>query len=113
MPTDEDELALESTDAFLKSKLTYTTDDYGQEICLLRTDGGVEVGVMMGWEREISEFISCICCTSGGLIKRISGGDREKNVFRPSAENRWSEDLKRRIRSGNRGYLLLCTGVIK
>lgn len=49
-----DDTATGSTEAFLSSKLHYTRDNHGQEICLLR-DGGREVGVMMGWEREISE----------------------------------------------------------
>ena len=51
----EDDSALASTDAYLSSKLRYTTDEYGQEIVLLRDpDNGIEVGVMMGWERELS-----------------------------------------------------------
>jgi type IV protein arginine methyltransferase len=50
----EDDTATGSTEAFLSSKLYYTRDDHGQEICLLR-EGDKEVGVMMGWEREISE----------------------------------------------------------
>jgi protein arginine N-methyltransferase 2 len=48
-----DDSALGSTEAFLSSKLRYTTDASGQEICLLQTPNA-EVGVMMGWEREIS-----------------------------------------------------------
>ncbi|KAI9569598.1 hypothetical protein HD554DRAFT_2089387 [Boletus coccyginus] len=42
-----------STDAFLTSPLQYTKDTNGQEICLLKLEDGTEVGVMMGWEREI------------------------------------------------------------
>ncbi|KAF9501545.1 arginine methyl transferase [Pleurotus eryngii] len=57
-----DESAAGSTDAFLSSKLRYTTDAGGQEICLLQMDGGEEVGVMMGWEREIMrETVSQLC----------------------------------------------------
>ena len=51
----EDDTATGSTEAFLSSKLHYTRDKHGQEICLLR-EGGKEVGVMMGWERDISEY---------------------------------------------------------
>lgn len=50
----EDDTATGSTEVFLASKLHYTRDKHGQEICLLR-EGDKEVGVMMGWEREISE----------------------------------------------------------
>jgi len=51
----EDDTATGSTDAFLSSKLHYTRDDHGQHICLLR-EGDKEVGVMMGWERDISDY---------------------------------------------------------
>lgn len=44
-----------STDAFLSSRLRFTTDAHGQEICLLQT-GSDEVGVMMGWEKGISQL---------------------------------------------------------
>ncbi|KAG5634074.1 hypothetical protein H0H81_003496, partial [Sphagnurus paluster] len=50
--------AFGSTRAFLGSKLTYTKDKYGQDICLLKvgdSDSEEEVGVMMGWERGIME----------------------------------------------------------
>jgi len=50
-----DDSAMSSTDAFLASKLRYTKVEFGQEICLLQTKDS-EVGVMMGWEREISEY---------------------------------------------------------
>lgn len=50
----EDDTATGSTEAFLTSRLHYTRDEHGQEICLLREDNK-EVGVMMGWERDISE----------------------------------------------------------
>ncbi|KAA1473886.1 arginine methyl transferase [Dentipellis sp. KUC8613] len=47
-----DASAFGSTDAFISSDLKYTTDEHGQEICLLTTEQG-DVGVMMGWERGI------------------------------------------------------------
>ena len=53
----EDDTATGSTEAFLTSKLHYTRDKHGQEICLLREEDK-EVGVMMGWERDISEYWS-------------------------------------------------------
>lgn len=49
-----DNSATGSTDAFLSSRLRFTVDSYGQEICLLQTEDD-EVGVMMGWEHGISE----------------------------------------------------------
>lgn len=52
---EEDDSALGSTDKFLTSRLRYTSDEHGQEICLLRS-GDTEIGVMMGWERGISAF---------------------------------------------------------
>lgn len=51
----DDLSAAGSTDAFLSSRLQYTTDAKGQEICLVKLDNGEQVGVMMGWEREISK----------------------------------------------------------
>lgn len=51
-----DTTAAGSPEAFLASKLKFTTDDRGQEICLLKVSDGEEVGVMMGWERGISEL---------------------------------------------------------
>ena len=51
-----DTTAAGSPEAFLASKLKFTTDDRGQEICLLRVSADEEVGVMMGWERGISEL---------------------------------------------------------
>ena len=44
-----------STDAFLHTKLEYTKDEHGQDICLVKVNDQEEVGVMMGWERGISE----------------------------------------------------------
>lgn len=52
-----DTTAAGSTDTFLTSKLRYTTDEHGQDICLLTLEDGEEVGVMMGWERGISESL--------------------------------------------------------
>jgi protein arginine N-methyltransferase 2 len=54
---EEDDTAFRSTDKFLSSHLVYTTDAHGQEICLLQS-GDIEIGVMMGWERGISTFLS-------------------------------------------------------
>ncbi|KAG2059177.1 hypothetical protein BDR06DRAFT_949851 [Suillus hirtellus] len=50
-----DNSAVASTNTFLSSKLRYTQDSHGQDICLLVLDDGQEVGVMMGWEREIMQ----------------------------------------------------------
>lgn len=50
-----DNTAAASTDTFLTSKLRYTTDKNGQDICMLTLEDGEEIGVMMGWERGISE----------------------------------------------------------
>lgn len=50
----EDDTAAGSTAAFLKSRLRYTTDDNGQEVCMVDAGDGEEVGVMMGWEQPIS-----------------------------------------------------------
>lgn len=44
-----------STDTYLTTPLKYTKDKYGQEICVVEVDDEEEVGVMMGWERDISE----------------------------------------------------------
>ncbi len=58
---EEDDTALGSTDKFLSSRLRYTTDAHGQDICLLQS-GEAEIGVMMGWERGISAFRSSRSC---------------------------------------------------
>jgi protein arginine N-methyltransferase 2 len=50
----EDSTPAGSTDEFLKSKLVYRTDENGQEVVVIDI-GGEEVGVMMGWEKPISE----------------------------------------------------------
>jgi len=65
--TEVDHTALRSTGKFLSSSLRYVTNEHGQEICLLR-DGDTEIGVMMGWEREISTFvlIAMGCMLKGG-----------------------------------------------
>ncbi|KAJ6593956.1 S-adenosyl-L-methionine-dependent methyltransferase [Mycena capillaripes] len=52
-PTDD--TAAASTDAFLSSKLRFTVDDHGQDICMLDVEGGEFIGVMMGWERAIMQ----------------------------------------------------------
>lgn len=44
-----------STDTYLSTPLQYKTDEHGQEICVVKVNDEEEVGVMMGWEREISE----------------------------------------------------------
>lgn len=56
----DDASAAGSTDAFLASRLQYTKDAKGQEICLLKFEDGGEVGVMMGWEREISKQLGSL-----------------------------------------------------
>ncbi|TFL04392.1 hypothetical protein BDV98DRAFT_524447 [Pterulicium gracile] len=50
----EDDTAAGSSDEYLSSKLTFKTDEYGQDICVVNA-GEDEVGVMMGWEKEIME----------------------------------------------------------
>ncbi|KAG8213881.1 hypothetical protein J3R82DRAFT_10625 [Butyriboletus roseoflavus] len=59
-----DTSAAGSTDAFLASRLQYTEDAKGQEICLLKLEDGGEVGVMMGWEREIMRKTVDELCSS-------------------------------------------------
>ncbi|KZS98557.1 S-adenosyl-L-methionine-dependent methyltransferase [Sistotremastrum niveocremeum HHB9708] len=44
-----------STEAFLNTKLLFSHDANGQEVCLSDAGNGQQVGVMMGWEREIME----------------------------------------------------------
>jgi protein arginine N-methyltransferase 2 len=56
----DDTSAVGSTDAFLASRLQYTKDEKGQEICLLKLEDGGEVGVMMEWERDISKQLDCL-----------------------------------------------------
>ncbi|KAF8210331.1 S-adenosyl-L-methionine-dependent methyltransferase [Mycena galopus ATCC 62051] len=52
-PTDD--TAAASTDAFLSSKLRFIVDDHGQDICMLDNGDGDEIGVMMGWEKNIMQ----------------------------------------------------------
>ncbi|KAJ8587466.1 hypothetical protein M405DRAFT_741742 [Rhizopogon salebrosus TDB-379] len=66
-----DNSAAASTDAFLSLKLRYTQDAHGQDICLLEFDDGQEVGVMMGWEREIMQATVEKLCI--GHAKRDQG----------------------------------------
>ncbi|PAV18494.1 arginine methyl transferase [Pyrrhoderma noxium] len=56
-----DTTAAGSTDTFLHSQLRFITDANGQEICLVKA-GDDEIGVMMGWEREIMrETVDQLC----------------------------------------------------
>ncbi|KAG8878180.1 Arginine N-methyltransferase 2 [Tulasnella sp. 331] len=58
----DDETAAASLDTFLKSRLTFTTDAKGQDLCMVRAGDDAEVGVMMGWERPIMvETVKRIC----------------------------------------------------
>jgi protein arginine N-methyltransferase 2 len=55
-----DETASGSSDAFLKSKLRYKVV-HGQHICVLDVNGE-EIGVMMGWEKDIMrETVKKLC----------------------------------------------------
>lgn len=45
-----------STAAFLDSKILFSRDAHGQDICSV-VSGGETVGVMMGWEGPISTFV--------------------------------------------------------
>ncbi|KAI0663606.1 S-adenosyl-L-methionine-dependent methyltransferase [Cubamyces menziesii] len=57
-----------STDAFLSTKLEYTKDEHGQEICLVKVADQEEVGVMMGWERGImQETVHKLCSDHANL----------------------------------------------
>ncbi|KAJ7703140.1 S-adenosyl-L-methionine-dependent methyltransferase [Mycena rosella] len=57
----DDTSAAVSTDAFLSSKLRFTVDDKGQEICMLNVEDE-EIGVMMGWEAGIMrETVANLC----------------------------------------------------
>ncbi|THU95644.1 arginine methyl transferase [Dendrothele bispora CBS 962.96] len=56
-----DDTAAASTKVFLESKLKYVKDPQGQEICVVKA-GDDEVGVMMGWEKNImEETVKCLC----------------------------------------------------
>jgi hypothetical protein len=63
-----DTTAAGSLDTFLTTRLHYTKDANGQDICMVNTGEG-DVGVMMGWERNISA--SCLICA---LIASNPGG---------------------------------------
>ncbi|KAF8973226.1 arginine methyl transferase [Flammula alnicola] len=57
----DDNTASGSPDAFMGSRLKYTVDEHGQNICMLEIDGE-EVGVMMGWEENIMrETVHKLC----------------------------------------------------
>ncbi|PPQ67249.1 hypothetical protein CVT25_005833 [Psilocybe cyanescens] len=57
----EDITASGSSDAFLNSTLKYTVDETGQDICMLNVEGE-DIGVMMGWERNImDETVHRLC----------------------------------------------------
>ena len=53
---EEDTTAAGSTEQFLSSRLCFTHDVHGQEICTVNS-GDEEVGVMMGWEDDISGLL--------------------------------------------------------
>lgn len=56
-----DTTAAGSTDEFLSSKLRFTRDEHGQDICLVKA-GDEEVGVMMGWEKQImTDTVDLLC----------------------------------------------------
>lgn len=56
-----DTTAAGSTDEFLSSKLRFTRDEHGQDICLVKS-GDEEVGVMMGWEKQImTDTVDVLC----------------------------------------------------
>jgi hypothetical protein len=57
---EEDATAAGSTDQFLSSHLRFTRDVHGQEICMVKA-GDSEVGVMMGWEHDISKPRISLC----------------------------------------------------
>lgn len=50
----QDSTAAGSSSTFLSSRLRYSVDSHGQEVCLVDSGPAEEVGVMMGWERPIS-----------------------------------------------------------
>ncbi|KAJ3575098.1 hypothetical protein NP233_g1324 [Leucocoprinus birnbaumii] len=55
-----DDTAAGSSANFLSSKLRYTKDETGQDICFVSVDGE-DIGVMMGWETPIMmETVQCI-----------------------------------------------------
>lgn len=50
-----------SSSSFLESKLIFSVDKYGQEICSV-TSNDETVGVMMGWERDIMHSTVNLLC---------------------------------------------------
>ncbi|KAL5523538.1 hypothetical protein ACEPAG_7711 [Sanghuangporus baumii] len=50
----DDTTAAGSPSEFLNSRLIFKKNDHGQEVCLVKA-GDEEVGVMMGWERDIMQ----------------------------------------------------------
>ncbi|KAK7472824.1 Arginine N-methyltransferase 2 [Stygiomarasmius scandens] len=57
----KDDTAAASTKAFLESKLTFVKDPQGQDICVVKA-GDDEIGVMMGWEKDImKETVKYLC----------------------------------------------------
>ena len=48
-----DATAAASTEKYLQSNLVFKEDKNGQHVCLVKA-GDQEVGVMMGWEKDIS-----------------------------------------------------------
>ncbi|KAL1705262.1 S-adenosyl-L-methionine-dependent methyltransferase [Schizophyllum commune] len=71
----EDDTGAASTEEFLKSKLRYTKDEHGQEICMLKINEDEEVGVMMGWERGImEETVKRTTAETNGPLKVLNVG---------------------------------------
>ena len=73
---EKDTTATGSNTAFLQSKLRYTVDEHGQEICMLKV-GEEEVGVMMGWEKGImQETVKKLCVDhpNNGSLKVLNVG---------------------------------------
>ncbi|KAI8968636.1 S-adenosyl-L-methionine-dependent methyltransferase [Trametes punicea] len=61
-----------STDAFLSTRLEYTKDEHGQDICLVKVGEQEEVGVMMGWERGImQETVRRLCSDHENLARGL------------------------------------------
>ncbi|THH07221.1 hypothetical protein EW145_g3532 [Phellinidium pouzarii] len=56
-----DTAAAASSTEFLNSRLKFTKDVNGQDVCLVKA-GGADIGVMMGWERGImQETVKKLC----------------------------------------------------
>ncbi|KAG9014458.1 Arginine N-methyltransferase 2 [Tulasnella sp. JGI-2019a] len=63
----DDETAAASLDTFLASRLTFTSDAKGQDLCMVQAGDGTNVGVMMGWEKPImAETVQKICNPASG-----------------------------------------------